>query len=96
VAAKRIGLGHITARVLAASVGAYGLCYVWIVALVLLLPRVTALDGVDATIVSTCGSFVVFVVIISYRACSRSETVAHRASDGSGACASAGLEGCGG
>lgn len=64
MAAKRIGLGHITARVLAASVGAYGLCYVWIVALVLLLPRVTALDGVDATIVSTCGSFVVFVVII--------------------------------
>lgn len=54
----------LTARILAASVGAYGFCYAWIAALAMLLPRITKIDSVDATIIATSVAFLAFVVII--------------------------------
>ncbi|AOR79905.1 hypothetical protein [Novosphingobium resinovorum] len=50
----------IAARVLAATVGAYALCYAWIGAAVRVLP----MDGVDANILATCLAFMVFVAVI--------------------------------
>ncbi|KFG88918.1 putative iron uptake protein [Sphingobium herbicidovorans NBRC 16415] len=47
-------------RVLAASVGAYAVCYAWIGALVLILP----MDRVDANILATNAAFLLFVGII--------------------------------
>jgi hypothetical protein len=64
MAAQRIGWGNLLARILAATVGAYALCYAWVAALVLLLPRTTRIDGIDATIFSTSGAFLLFVAII--------------------------------
>jgi len=64
MAVTKIGWVTLFIRIALASVGAYGLCYAWIAALVLLLPRLTPLDGVDAAIVSTCGAFILFAAII--------------------------------
>ena len=47
-------------RVLAASIGAYAVCYAWIGALVLVLP----MDRVDANILATNAAFLLFVGII--------------------------------
>lgn len=47
-------------RVLAASIGAYAVCYAWISALVLSLP----MDKVDANILATNAAFLLFVGII--------------------------------
>jgi|GEM_PF-1333963 hypothetical protein len=60
MARQEPGWRTVTARVLAASAGAYALCYAWIGAAVRLLP----MEAVDATILATCLAFVLFVVVI--------------------------------
>ncbi|ATI80478.1 iron transporter [Sphingobium yanoikuyae] len=54
------GWRTIAPRVLASTVGAYGLCYAWICAAVRLLP----MDAVDANILATCLAFILFVAVI--------------------------------
>lgn len=60
MARQEPGWRTVTARVLAASVGAYALCYAWIAAAVRLLP----MEAVDANILATCLAFVLFVAVI--------------------------------
>lgn len=61
-ARREPGWREIVPRLLAASIGAYALCYAWIGAAVRLLPMVIPIDGVDANILATCLAFILFVV----------------------------------
>ncbi|MFT3964289.1 MAG: hypothetical protein QM690_00215 [Sphingobium sp.] len=60
MAVRKVNWREVLSRVMAASIGAYVLCYAWTGALICLLP----MEKVDATIVSTGIAFLLFVFLI--------------------------------